>query len=154
MSYATVEFQGSPVARTLRRVVPWLILALVLGGVASALGKYQEASELAAKQDKKMPASLAGTSTASPSKTKSAKGKTPKQAVTPKPGDTVVVVLQDGLNFRPKPDKASDALRGLDKGERLVWIATRGSWYQVRASDGRVGWVSAGRNYTRRVKEQ
>lgn len=62
---------------------------------------------------------------------------------------TEVVVLIDGLNFRTDPSRTARAIRGLDRGERLLLIGERGGWYQVRDRDGTEGWVSANPTYTR-----
>lgn len=62
---------------------------------------------------------------------------------------TEVVVLIDGLNFRAAPSRTARAIRGLDRGERLLVIGERNGWYEVRDSDGTHGWVSANPTYTR-----
>lgn len=59
-----------------------------------------------------------------------------------------VIVLIEGLNFRPEPSADSKPIRGLSEGEKLVLIETKGGWYQVRADDGTEGWVSADPQYS------
>ena len=70
-----------------------------------------------------------------------------------KPAETpeakTVVVMTDGLNFRENPEKGSDVIRGLDKGEKLVLVEKKGDWYHVKDSDGNEGWISASPSYSK-----
>lgn len=58
-----------------------------------------------------------------------------------------VVVVIEGLNFRPEPSSDSKPIRGLSEGEKLVLLETKDGWYLVRADDGTEGWVSADPQY-------
>lgn len=143
MSYATIGLQRSPVTKTVRKVVPWLVLLFVMAVVFSAFGRYQAASKLAATQG--IPPSLLATGTAS---SVSGAG-TAKAAATKR--KKYVVVVYDGLNFRKEPNRVADSIRSLDKGDKLTWLASMNGWYKVRTKDGTVGWVAASKEYTKLV---
>jgi len=59
------------------------------------------------------------------------------------------VVLIEGLNFRKAPDVTSVTIRGLKKGEKLVVIASKPDWYQVKDSKNTVGWIAAKPQYVK-----
>jgi len=59
------------------------------------------------------------------------------------------VVLIEGLNFRKEPDTGSVTIRGLKKGEKLVVVASKPDWYQVKDSKNAVGWIAAKSQYVR-----
>ena len=63
-----------------------------------------------------------------------------------------VLVLIDGLNFRKKPETGSATIRGLKKGEKLFLVKEQEDWFQVKDSDGTVGWVTAKPQYVRLEK--
>lgn len=50
-------------------------------------------------------------------------------------------VTAEVLNVRSKPDKSSDAIAKLNKGNRVIAISRSGDWYKIKTSDGTVGWV-------------
>jgi uncharacterized protein YgiM (DUF1202 family) len=59
------------------------------------------------------------------------------------------VVLIEGLNFRKEPDTGSVTIRGLKKGEKLIVVASKPDWYQVKDSKKTVGWIAAKSQYVR-----
>jgi len=59
------------------------------------------------------------------------------------------VVLIEGLNFRKAPDTNSVTIRGLKKGEKLVVVASKPDWYQVKDAKNTVGWIAAKSQYVR-----
>lgn len=61
----------------------------------------------------------------------------------------VVVVKIDGLNFRKSADETAKSIRGLKKGDKLLLLKKQGKWYQVRDTEGVIGWVSANAQYTK-----
>jgi len=153
MTYATMEMHRSPVTKTIRKVLPWLVLAIVLGTVVTSFQKYQTAAKNSANRP--LPSALTVHLPTVPGATASTTGKGTKVSATTKTtakSSTTVLVLIDGLNFHNAPNRVSDSYRGLDKGEKLVWMSTKNGWYQVKASDGQVGWVSAGGKYTKLVR--
>ena len=64
---------------------------------------------------------------------------------------STVLVMIDGLNFRVSPAADAKTIRGLSKGDKLTFVAKKGTWYQVRDAKGTVGWVTADSQYTRLV---
>jgi len=59
------------------------------------------------------------------------------------------VVLIEGLNFRKTPDTTGVTIRGLKKGEKLVVVASKPDWYQVKDSKNTIGWIAAKSQYVR-----
>jgi len=57
--------------------------------------------------------------------------------------------LIEGLNFRKAPDTNSVTIRGLKKGEKLVVVASKPDWYQVKDAKNTVGWIAAKSQYVR-----
>jgi hypothetical protein len=53
----------------------------------------------------------------------------------------------EGVNFRTKPAFNAKVIRALKKNEKVTVLAKEGQWYQVKDSQGKVGWVSASGNY-------
>ncbi len=60
-----------------------------------------------------------------------------------------VIVLTDGLNFREEAGPSAKVIRGLKKGEKLTLVSEKPDWYEVQASDGVKGWISASPTYSR-----
>ena len=52
-----------------------------------------------------------------------------------------------GVNFRTKPSSSATLIRGLKKGEKVTVILKEGSWYKVKDSKGKTGWVTANGDY-------
>ncbi len=65
------------------------------------------------------------------------------------PSQGTVVVLVNGLNFRSAASGSSELIDGFADGVELDYLGTESGWYKVRDSQGRVGYVSAGEQYTR-----
>lgn len=52
------------------------------------------------------------------------------------------------LNFRSSPEMRNDNIIGqLYRGEELLVISSKGSWYEVKSSKGRRGFVTSDENY-------
>lgn len=66
-----------------------------------------------------------------------------------KPNGKSVIVLTDGLNFRDQASPNAKVIRGLKKGEKLTLISEKPDWYEVQASDGVKGWISASATYSK-----
>lgn len=133
--------------RTLKALVGLVVLVVLFFLVVGWWRDYRQAEP--AKSTK---GSVTATATPSP---EGSQGEKPaeKSEVTPTdsaaPQIEYVVVLIEGLNFRPAPSSDSKPIRGLAEGEKLVLLSTEGSWYQVRADDGTEGWVSSSPQYSR-----
>jgi len=67
---------------------------------------------------------------------------TPAAAVT-----GVGVARIAGVNFRTKPSSSAKLIRGLKKGEKVTVLLKEGSWYKVKDSKGKTGWVTANGDY-------
>jgi uncharacterized protein YgiM (DUF1202 family) len=46
------------------------------------------------------------------------------------------------LNFRSGPSKSSNIISYLEKGDKLTILYSNGSWYKVKTSSGKIGYVS------------
>jgi len=69
---------------------------------------------------------------------------------TPAPAAAVTgvgVAQIDGVNFRTKPSSSAKLIRGLKKGEKVTVLLKEGSWYKVKDSKGKTGWVTANGDY-------
>ena len=131
-------------AAILRRVLPWVLLAMVLWAALGFYADYRGAVR----------ASRAGTSTEETSSVDT----TETQEATAQPngsgGEAVpaagtVTVLADGLNLRTRPSTSASVIKRLSVNVKLELLGTREGWYQVRDADGYEGWVAAGGQYTR-----
>lgn len=147
------------VGRTLKAVAGLIVLGVIVSVVAGWWGEYQRNAALRAPVGRETSSTAPASSTAAPdaqqgsqaTKSKSTSKHKPAEtspADAAKPQSDIVVIQIDGLNFRPKPDAGSSPIRGLPKGERLILLQARDGWYQVRASDGTEGWISANKGYT------
>lgn len=124
-----------------------LVLVLLVVVVLRWVGDYRV--KAAAAKDAAQ--STEQTPTPTPSKEGSAKpgsGGGSKSTTKADTKATIVIVDIDGLNFRPKPDAKAKPIRGLDKGEELILIAQKDTWYNVKAADGTKGWITAAQGYT------
>lgn len=123
-------------------VVALLLLVFLVGGWLSDYRRAAEQQRVAPRPDNRTreqtatPSDAGGEEATAPAAKKDA-------------GDATVVILIDGLNFRPEPDEDASPIRGLDKGERLDLLSTRKGWYEVRDEDGERGWVSSNPSYTK-----
>ncbi len=52
-----------------------------------------------------------------------------------------------GVNFRVKPASSAKLIRGLKKGEKVTVLLKEGTWYKVKDSKGKIGWVTANGDY-------
>lgn len=132
----------SSAARIARGVVGLIVLVVLLLVVWNWYGDFKGA-----------PRQTESTSTVESSTTTSSggKGSTPAPAANGSVIETRVVLI-DGLKFREKADLTSTSIRGLEKGESLAVLGKEGDWYKVRTSDGKVGYVSANLQYTKKAK--
>ncbi len=118
--------------RFLKAIVGLAVVLILLMTVMNWWGDYrQAASEISSNPT---------TSTADVS-SKDATGAAATQGT--------AVVLIEGLNFRKEPDTGGVTIRGLKKGEKLVVVASRPDWYQVKDSKNTVGWIAAKSQYVR-----
>lgn len=131
------------VVRAAVGVAVLLVLALVVGGWWSDYRRAADQRRVAPRHEDR-----ATESTAAPS-TGEGEGSTPSAGQAEEKESASVVVLIDGLNFRPEPDEDAEPIRGLDKGERLDLVGTKKGWYEVRDEDGEQGWVSSNPSYTK-----
>ncbi len=125
----------------IKGVAALVVLVILIVVVWNWYGDYRDAQQVT-------PGETTGTATATvpPAGKGTSVAPASNKAV---PGVSTVVVLIDGLNFRAEPAADAKALRGLDKGEKLKLLATKETWYQVQASNGKVGWISSNPNYSR-----
>lgn len=130
---------NTDIMRVAKAIAALVVLFILLSVVMNWYGDYKAA---------KVEAEQTPTATAPPSgeETKTGEG---KKAEPPAEKPKTVVVLIEGLNMRDKPAADGKRIRGLGKGDKLVLIKTEEDWYQVRASDKKVGWVSANPQYTK-----
>lgn len=144
------EYEVAPEFNAVRRVAPWVLLAVITLAVFGQVNSFRAAAQ---KLDPKKGASAASTGTAEgPAKKTEAKKPATKKtpAKTEQPKEQVEVII-DGLNFRKSPGSSSGVIRGLDQGEKLTFIETQGRWHHVKDAKGVEGWVAAGSRYTRKV---
>lgn len=134
------------VARGAVGVVLLLALALIVRGWWS---DYRVAERAAAARDNRP-----STEATSTPPTVEGEGDNPDQSSdvpvssTAAPDDMLTVLI-DGLNFRSAPKDDAQAIRGLDKGEKLDLLGERDGWYEVRDTEGATGWVSSNSNYVK-----
>ena len=128
---------NDPTKRLVRSLIGIIVMVILLIVVNNWWGDYKDAAS-------RLPDAPA-TSTVDATKTAPATG-------SPSVARKTVLVLIDGLNFRKKPETGSATIRGLKKGEKLTLVKAQEDWYQVRDSDGAVGWVAAKPQYVRLEK--
>lgn len=132
------------------RALAGLALLALLGSVAMSWVNDYRAASGGAKNAKPTSTRSSEASTAPAGKGGDAKKETPPADASPtKRSNDTVVVLIDGLNFRKTASRTSDPIRGLDRGEELVLLQKKGTWYQVRDANGVTGWISANPTYVR-----
>lgn len=123
MSNTTVRF--------LKAIAGLAIVVILMVTVMNWWGDYRKAAtDLASKPT---------TATAEPS----------SEPATGQVTQGTAVVLIDGLNFRKAPDTSSVTIRGLKKGEKLMVVASKPDWYQVRDAKRTTGWIAAKSQYVR-----
>jgi len=59
----------------------------------------------------------------------------------------------DGVNFRTKPSSSAKLIRGLKKGEKVTVLMKEGTWYKVKDSKNKTGWVTANGDYVVLTKQ-
>ena len=116
--------EGVDVFRLLRRVIPWIALAIVAFQVGTFWFEFRAAQVGATPSD-----------TAA--------------VVTPAVGDHKVVALVDGVKFRAKPATNAAIIEALNKGDTLEYRGKSGVWYKARDGKGQEGWVTANTAYTK-----
>lgn len=129
----------------LRRVAPWVALALVSLMVLAIYTTYRRNLAVWETQQRKPLASQTASATPAPKKPKA----TPAKQQTGGVSKISKVVIVSSVTFRKDPSSSSQALRDLQKGERLTLVGQVGSWYKVTDAQGNVGWVSASDKYTK-----
>ncbi len=123
MSNSTVRF--------LKAIAGLAIVLILMVTVMNWWGDYRKAAT--------GPASKPTTATVEPS----------SESATGQVTQGTAVVLIDGLNFRKAPDTSSVTIRGLKKGEKLVVVASKPDWYQVKDAKMTIGWIAAKSQYVR-----
>jgi len=130
---------------TVLRAIVGLIVLFVL--LLVVMGWWREYKDAPTKD------SGAATTTQTPSPAAAEEGSGGSATEPPSGGSggesETLVVLVDGLNLRVEPQSDAKAVRGLNKGERLVLVKKDGKWYQVKTSKGDAGWISSNPGYTR-----
>jgi len=118
--------------RFLKAIAGLVVVLIILVTVMNWWGDYRKAaSTLASKPT-----------------TSTAEGSSDSATGTPVTQGTAVVLIE-GLNFRKAPDTTSVTIRGLKKGEKLLVIASKPDWYQVKDSKKTVGWIAAKSQYVK-----
>ena len=135
----------------LKAVGGLLVLVAILFTVLSFYGNYREAQEA-----RNAPAETTATPEAAPAEETAEEGEQPAEEQPAEGSDQpaeeggkVVIVVIDGLNFRPEPSPDGAPIRGLAKNDRLTYLGTENGWYHVRDVEGTEGYVSANSQYTR-----
>lgn len=134
--------------RLLRGAAAVAVLLVILMLVLDWWGDYRTGSPAVT------PAESSEESTATPEGEAPAEGEEPAvdesvEQPAEEPAQGKVVVLVNGLNFRAGPSGSAELLDGFADGIELDYLGTESGWYKVRDSEGRVGYVSAGEQYTR-----
>lgn len=123
MSKTTVRF--------LKAIAGLVIVVILLITVMNWWGDYRKAASTLASKP-----------------TTSTVGASDSATGTPVTQGTAVVLIE-GLNFRKSPDTTSATIRGLKKGEKLIVVASKPDWYQVKDSKKTVGWIAAKSQYVK-----
>lgn len=129
---------NTDVTRVAKAIAAVVVLTIIVIVVWGWWGDYRSAQPGESQEP-------TSTATSTVESTKTSGGET---ATTPAKTTTVVVLIE-GLNMREEPAADGARIRGLKKGDKLVLIKTQDSWYQVRAADKKVGWISANPQYTK-----
>lgn len=132
---------NSVFVKAARAVAGVIVLFLVVAVVSTWWGDYRDKTANGS-------GSKSATSTAEPGKEEPKNGEGTKPGAS-KPKPKTIIVLTDGLNFRERPSQGANAIRGLDKGEKLTLIKKEGDWYNVQDAKGIKGWISASPTYTK-----
>lgn len=119
--------------RLIRGVTGLVVVAVLLIVVTNWWGDYKHAAS-------RVPSRVA-TSTADATGTVSGPNVTSTKRT--------ATILIEGLNFRKQPQSGSPTIRGLKKDETLAVLTTKGDWYQVKDSNGVVGWIAAKSQYVK-----
>lgn len=139
---------SAPIGSVLKKVVPWIVLALVMLRVFSWYGTYQTDQEAwLSKSNQPKPSEVASASAAAKKKAATSAADSGDKASTPA---SKVVIVSD-VTLRKDPASTAEPVRDLSTGEQLTYIGQLGPWYKVKDEDGRTGWVSASERYTKVV---
>ena len=60
----------------------------------------------------------------------------------PEPTGKVIQVTGNSVNVRAEPTTESDKIGSVVKGDELEYLGSDGDWYNVKLSDGTVGWIA------------
>lgn len=136
-----------------RRVVPWLLLALVVIQVFGMYSTYQvNQEEWKAEQSKPKPSQAAAAAAAAAKKPAAGKPAAPKKEAPAAVPAAKVLILAD-VTMRQDPTRSAPALRDLPTGERLELVGKVDGWYKIKDGSGRLGWVSSSEKYTKVVEK-
>lgn len=110
-------------------------------------------NDLQAKVNKTTPAKTTTPSSSTSSNTQSGTTTNPSSTpsgnsgattTTPVVGKTCYVISTNNyVNLRSGPSTDTTALQRVNKGEPMLIQQVKDSWYEVRLSDGKVGWVAS-----------
>lgn len=125
----------SMIDKRVRAVVGLMGMAVVVAVVFGYLADYKQAAVRRPARASSATTETAGSGTATSAPTAQTA--------------TRVVVMIEGLNFRPRPDAMSRPIAGLKKGDRLALMDTLESgWFKVKDAKGVEGYVSSNPTYT------
>lgn len=133
------QARQNPTTRLFQTIVAIVGLVIIVMLVLSYWGNY--------RANKDTEPSAETTATIEATATPEGEGEQPAEDDEAEPATTVVVLIE-GLNFRTAPSRDADLIRGLSKGDRLLFIANEGGWYKVKTQDGKEGYVSSSSQYT------
>lgn len=133
-----------PLFSFIRRTVPWIVLAFMIGIVWMITSQYRAEQALSEAANALATSTVTTTATASPA-TGAAKTTTvPPTAVATKPtGVRVAITLVAGVHLRDSPAIDAKTIASLPKDTELTILAQKPSWFQVKDANGRQGWVKA-----------
>ena len=129
----------NPTTRLFQAIAAIVGLMIIVMLVLSYWGNYRSSTD--SDSSAETTATIEATATPDGEGEQSAEGDEAEPA-------TTVVVLIEGLNFRTAPSRDADLIRGLSKGDRLLYIATEDGWYKVKTEDDKEGYVSSSSQYT------
>ena len=133
------QARQNPSTRLIQAIVAIVGLVIIVMLVLSYWGNY--------RSSKDPESSVETTATVEATATPEGEGEQPAESDEAESATTVVVLIE-GLNFRTAPSRDADLIRGLNKGDRLLYIATEDGWYKVKTQDGKEGYVSSSGQYT------
>jgi hypothetical protein len=115
-----------PIFRIVRRIIPWIALALVAWVLVGVWGSFQRAKEFAA------------TTAASTVPTVTAPVAAPSETTTV---TDLIAVTRVDVKLLSQPLATAEALASSKKGVTLEILARQGTWFRVKDRAGHIGWI-------------